>query len=60
MTLSVEQMRKSIKDNQMDYVTIKSIENMDYDKLSMILAIVMNRAPTSKDIFDLIQSYIVQ
>jgi hypothetical protein len=60
MTLSVEQMRKSIKDNQMDYVTIKSIENMDYDKLSMILAIVMNIAPTSKDIFDLIQSYIVE
>jgi hypothetical protein len=42
MTLSVEQMRKSIKDNQLDYVTIKSIENMDYDKISLIIEFSMH------------------
>jgi hypothetical protein len=57
MTLSVEQMRKSIKDNQLDYVTIKSINNLDYDKLSLIIALATNVAPRNNDIFELIQSY---
>jgi hypothetical protein len=57
MTLSVEQMRKSITDNQLDYVTIKSINNLDYDKLSLIIALSTGFAPRNNDIFELIQSY---
>ena len=50
-------MRKCIKDNQLDYVTIKSIENMDYDKISLIIALSTGFAPRNNDIFELIQSY---
>jgi hypothetical protein len=57
MNLSVNHMRKCIKDNQLDYVTIKSIENMDYDKISLIIALSTGFAPRNNDIFELIQSY---
>jgi hypothetical protein len=50
-------MRKCIKDNQLDYVTIKSIENMDYDKINLIIALSTGFAPRNNDIFELIQSY---
>jgi hypothetical protein len=57
MKLSVNHMRKCIKDNQLDYVTIRSIENMDYDKISLIIALSTGFAPRNNDIFELIQSY---
>lgn len=57
MNLSLNYLRKSIKDNQLDYVTIKSINEMDYNKLSLIIALATNNAPTNNEIFELIQSY---
>lgn len=50
-------MRKSIKDNQMDYVTIKSINQMDYNKLSLIIALSTGFAPNNDDIYNLVESY---
>lgn len=58
MKLSIDYMRKSIKDNQLDYVTIKSIENMDYNKINLIIALSTGFAPCSDDIYNLTQSYI--
>lgn len=58
MKLSVAYMRKCIKDNQMDYVTIKSINQMDYNKINLIIALSTGFAPCSDDIYNLTQSYI--
>lgn len=58
MKLSVDYMRKSIKDNQLDYVTIKSIESMDYNKINLIIALSTGFTPCSDDIYNLRQSYI--
>lgn len=58
--ISLDYLRKSIKDNQLDYVTIKAIEEMDYNKLSLIIALAVNIAPSNNDIFELMQSYINQ
>lgn len=60
MKLSLDYIRKCIKDNQLEYVTIKSIENMDYNKLSLIIALSTGFAPNNEDIFNLTQSYINQ
>jgi hypothetical protein len=57
MKLSVDYMRKCIKDNQMDYVTIKSINQMDYNKLNLIIGLCTGFAPCSDDIYNLYQSY---
>lgn len=57
MKLSIDYMRKSIKDNQMDYVTIKSINQMDYNKLSLIIALSTGFAPNNDDIYNLVESY---
>ena len=57
MKLSVDYMRKSIKDNQLDYVTIKSIENMDYNKINLIIALSTGFAPNYDDIYNLVESY---
>jgi len=57
MKLSIDYMRKSIKDNQLDYVTIKSISEMDYNKISLIIALSTGFAPCSDDIYNLTQSY---
>lgn len=56
--ISLDYLRKSIKDNQLDYVTNKAIESMDYNKLSLIIALAVNIAPNNDDIFNLTQSYI--
>lgn len=58
INLSLDYLRKSIKDNQLEYITIKSIENMDYNKLSLIIALSTGFAPNNEDIFNLTQSYI--
>ena len=50
-------MRKSIRDNQLDYVTIKSIESMDYNKINLIIALSTGFAPCSDDIYNLVESY---
>ena len=57
MNLSLNYLRKSIKDNQLEYITIKSINEMDYNKLSLIIALATNNAPSNNEIFELIQSY---
>lgn len=56
--ISLDYLRKSIKDNQLEYITIKSIESMDYNKLSLIIALSTGFAPNNDDIFNLTQSYI--
>lgn len=58
--ISLDYLRKSIKDNQLEYITIKSINEMDYNKLSLIIALAVNIAPSNNDIFELMQSYINQ
>lgn len=60
MNISLDYLRKSIKDNQLEYVTIKAINEMDYNKLSLIIALAVNIAPCNNDIFELMQSYINQ
>jgi lambda repressor-like predicted transcriptional regulator len=57
INISLDYLRKSIKDNQLEYITIKSINEMDYNKLSLIIALAINVAPSNNEIFDLIQSY---
>jgi len=57
MKLSVEYMRKSITENQLDYVTIKSINHFDYDKINLIIALSTGFAPNNQDIYNLIQSF---
>jgi hypothetical protein len=57
MKLSVDYMRKSIKDNQLYYVTIKSIENMDYNKINLIIGLSTGIAPNYEDIYNLVESY---
>jgi hypothetical protein len=51
-------MRKCIAENQLDYVTIKSINQMDYNKINLIIALSTGFAPCSDDIYNLTQSYI--
>ena len=50
-------MRKCIKDNQMDYVTIKSINQMDYNKINLIIGLSTGFAPNYDDIYNLVESY---
>ena len=57
INISLDYLRKSIKDNQLEYITIKSINEMDYNKLSLIIALATNNAPSNNEIFELIQSY---
>lgn len=57
MKLSIDYMRKSIKDNQMDYVTIKSINQMDYNKINLIIGLCTGFAPNYDDIYNLVESY---
>lgn len=57
MQVSINHIRKCIKDNQLEYITIKSINEMDYDKISLIIALSTGYAPRNSDIFELIQSY---
>ena len=56
INISLDYLRKSIKDNQLEYITIKSINEMDYNKLSLIIALATNNAPSNNEIFELIQS----
>ena len=57
MNLSLDYLRKSIKDNQMDYVTIKSINNNDFNKLNLIITLSTGFIPNYNDIINLIESY---
>lgn len=57
INISLDYLRKSIKDNQLEYITIKSINEMDYNKLNLIIALATNNAPSNNEIFELIQSY---
>lgn len=57
MKLSVQYIRKSIQDNQLDYITLKSIDNHDYNKLNMIITLSTGFIPSIEDIRNLIESF---
>jgi len=57
MQLSIDYMRKSINENQLTFITIKSINNQDYNKLNMIITLSTGFIPSIEDIRNLIESY---
>lgn len=57
MNLSLDYLRKSIKDNELDYVTLKSINNNDFNKLNLIITLATGFIPNYNDIINLIESY---
>ena len=57
MNLSLDYLRKSIKDNQLDYVTLKSINDNDFNKLNLIVTLSTGFIPNYNDIINLIESY---
>ncbi len=53
-TIAVNHIEKMIKDNQLEYVTNKAIEDNDYNKLSLIFTIATNNIYDYKVIADYI------
>ena len=57
MKLSVDYMTRSINENQLTFITIKSINNHDYNKLNMIITLSTGFIPSIEDIRNLIDYY---
>ena len=52
-----DEIKQAIMDNKLEYVTSLAVNNYDYDKMSLIIALATGRIATSENIYNLIKSY---
>lgn len=49
-----EEIKQAIAHYQLEYITTIAIDSMDYDKLSLIIALATGRVATSQNILELV------